>query len=141
SRRRIRTDQYVTTINIESDTIEEMAKTMVYTATVRYINELAESVERLNRLDISSAGASEVLTKVSNGLKNLIEALVKLRQIDLTMEGKALSVDENAKQIKAQVIPAMKEIRDAIDFLERYTSNDYWPLPIYREMLFLKQYE
>jgi len=32
----------------------------------------------------------------------------------------------------------MSEIRDAVDFLERYVADDYWPLPIYREMLFVK---
>jgi glutamine synthetase len=37
-----------------------------------------------------------------------------------------------------KVIPAMNEIRDAVDFLERYTADDYWPLPVYREMLFVK---
>jgi glutamine synthetase len=43
-----------------------------------------------------------------------------------------------AEQVKDRVIPVMEEIRDAVDFLERYTADDYWPLPIYREMLFVK---
>lgn len=138
SRRRIWTDQYITTLNIESDTMEEMAKTMVYPAVIRYINELTESVENLNKLDYSSTGASEMLDKVNDGLNTLAEALAELRRIDLDMEENVSTVNEEAEQIKTRVIPVLKQIRDAVDFLERYTPDDYWPLPIYREMLFVK---
>jgi glutamine synthetase len=136
SRQEIWTSQYLTTLNIEADTIEEMAKTMVYPAVVRYINELAENVERLGRLDIPPEGASKMLGKVNEGLTDLSEALEDLRNTVLHIQGDSLMGE--AEQVKDRVIPVMEEIRDAVDFLERYTADDYWPLPIYREMLFVK---
>lgn len=136
SRQEIWAGQYLTTINIESDTTESMAKTMIYPAAVRYMNELAEGVERVDRIGLDNSGSKAMLRKVNSGINNLDEALEELRQAVLAAdEGSAI---EHATHVKDEVIPAMTKIRDAVDFLERYVADDYWPLPIYREMLFVK---
>ena len=36
------------------------------------------------------------------------------------------------------VIPAMAEVRKLGDKLETLVADDLWPLPTYREMLFIK---
>lgn len=136
SRQEIWAEQYLTTINIEADTTEAMAKTMIYPAAIRYINELAESVERIERLSLDNRGAREMLRKVNGGLNDLNDALDELREI--VLQGNGDSVIESAIYAKDEVIPVMDDIRDAVDFLERYVPDDYWPLPIYREMLFVK---
>lgn len=136
SRQEIWAEQYLTTINIEADTTESMAKTMIYPAAVRYMNELAENVERVDRLGLASTGTSSMLNKVNDGLNDLNKALEKLRAEVLDIEEG--SVIDRATDVKERVIPAMNEIRDAVDFLERHTADDYWPLPVYREMLFVK---
>jgi glutamine synthetase len=136
SRQEIWAEQYLTTINIEADTTESMAKTMIYPAAVRYMNELAENVERIERLGLDDRGSKAMLQKVNGGLNDLNSALEELREAVLETEED--SIMENAKHVKENVIPAMTNIRDAVDFLERYVADDYWPLPIYREMLFVK---
>ena len=40
--------------------------------------------------------------------------------------------------MKEQVLPAMLELRKAADKLETMVADDLWPLPTYREMLFIK---
>jgi len=136
SRQEIWVEQYLTTINIESDTTEEIAKRMIYPAAVRYMNELAENVERVNNLGLQASGSMDMLKKVNKGLNTLSRSLENLRKVVLRIEGE--DVIERAAEVKMKVIPAMNEIRDAVDFLERYTADDYWPLPVYREMLFVK---
>jgi glutamine synthetase len=136
SRREIWAGQYVTTLNIEIDTTEGMAKTMIYPAAVRYMNELAENVERLQRLELTPTGSSVMLGKINNGLNDLNEGLDRLRKAVLSVEGE--DIMQRARQIQERVLPVMDDIRDAVDFLERYTADDYWPLPVYREMLFVK---
>lgn len=136
SRQEIWAEQYLTTINIEADTTEAMAKTMIYPAAVRYMNELAENVERIDKLGLATTGSTAMLNKVNDGLNDLNKALENLREVVLNMDGE--DVIDRATQVKDHVIPAMNEIRDAVDFLERHTADDYWPLPIYREMLFVK---
>ncbi len=136
SRQEIWARQYLTTVNIEADTVEEMAKTMIYPAAVRSMNELAENIERLEHIDLETTGASVMLQKLNGGLNDLNEALGKLREEVLAEE--EVSTMEKAKAVSKKIVPVMNEIRDAVDFLERYTPDDYWPLPIYREMLFVK---
>src|SRR6056297_2427172 len=70
SRQEIWAEQYLTTLNIEADTTESMAKTMIYPAAVRYMNELAENVERIERLGLDNEGAREMLLKVNGGLND-----------------------------------------------------------------------
>ena len=40
--------------------------------------------------------------------------------------------------VKNEVIPAMEAVRHAADDLERTVPHDLWPLPTYREILFVK---
>lgn len=137
SRQNIWAGQYLSTVNIEADTIEEIAKTMIYPAAVRTINELTENIERMERIgDLDVTGSLTMLKKVNGGLNDLNEALAKLRAEVLSEED--LTTMEQAKAVSERVIPVMNEIRDAVDYLERYCADDYWPLPIYREMLFVK---
>jgi glutamine synthetase len=77
-----------------------------------------------------------MLRTVSEGLDNLGDALDKLRKVQLTLE--AETALDKATEYRDKILPVMTEIRDTVDFLERYVADDYWPLPIYREMLFVK---
>jgi glutamine synthetase len=36
------------------------------------------------------------------------------------------------------VIPAMADVREVADRLEKVVADDLWPLPKYAEMLFIK---
>jgi glutamine synthetase len=136
SRLEIWAEQYVTTITIEVDTTEAIAKTMVYPATVRYLNELASAVKETKALKLNNTGANDMLVTVNDGLNRLGDALDKLKKAQKGL--KAEHATEKAKEYRKKIIPVMNEIRDAVDFLERYVADDYWPLPIYREMLFMK---
>lgn len=136
SRQEIWAEQYLTTLNIEADTTEAIAKTMIYPAAVRYINELAESADKVDKLGLDSSGSISMLKKVSGGLNDLDKGLDALREAVQGVDGG--SAIEKSIRVKDNVIPAMNKIRDAVDYLERYVADDYWPLPVYREMLFVK---
>ena len=45
---------------------------------------------------------------------------------------------KNGKYMRDKVIPAMDGLRDFGDAIELLTPHELWPLPTYREMLFLK---
>ncbi|MFU8811897.1 MAG: glutamine synthetase III [Balneolaceae bacterium] len=136
SRQEIWGEQYVTTLNIEVDTTEAIARTMVYPAAVRYINELASAVEKTKGLGIKSPGSKNMLETVNSALNDLGKSLENLRKVQDSLKTDDLM--KQCKEYRESIIPAMNKVRDAVDFLERYTADDYWPLPIYREMLFVK---
>ena len=44
----------------------------------------------------------------------------------------------HAKSMRDNVVPAMAELRKVGDKLETLVADDLWPLPTYREMLFIR---
>ncbi len=136
SRLEIWAEQYLTKRTIEVDTVESIAKTMIYPAAVRYLNELAAAVDRGNVLGLDVSGSKSMLDKVNSGINSLNDALNLLA--DTQAKLKAKNVVDHATKFKDEILPIADQIRDAVDFLERYCADDYWPLPIYREMLFVK---
>ena len=44
----------------------------------------------------------------------------------------------HAKHMREAVFPALGTLRTAADKLESLVADDLWPLPTYREMLFIK---
>jgi glutamine synthetase len=45
---------------------------------------------------------------------------------------------KHASQISRELKPAMAELRATVDTLESLVAADLWPLPTYRDLLFLK---
>jgi len=136
SRQEIFAEQYVTTLNIEVDTTEAIARTMVYPAAIRYLNELSSAVKETKELGLDNKGSMAMLETMNSALNDLNEALTNLTfvQDDIDCDNPL----DISMEYKEKLIPAMNKVRDAVDFLERFTPDDYWPLPIYREMLFVK---
>ena len=137
SRLEILAEQYNTTLAIEVDTTEAIAKTMVYPAAVRYLGELANSVEEVKDLGLDPSGAEEMLKTVNGALNSLGAALSGLKEVQAGAPDSEDAV-EHLAYTQQSVIPAMNAIRDAVDLLERNVADDLWPLPVYREMLFVK---
>ncbi len=134
SREEILTEQYVMTVNIEAATTENMAQTMVLPAAVRYLSELIDTAARGNDLGLSFGGTLETAREVSALIDDLKAALGKLEKSRV-----ALHASKNeAKTMKDKVLPAMSDVRAACDALEGVIADDLWPLPSYREMLFIK---
>ncbi|NNF56638.1 MAG: glutamine synthetase type III [Rhodothermaceae bacterium] len=134
SREEVLTEQYVMTINIEAATTENMATTLVLPAAVRYLNELGEAAEALDDLDLDMSGTKKIAAAVVeqvNALQKAAGALSKARAA-------AHKAKDEAKAMQTKVIPAMATVRTACDALERLVPADLWPLPTYRDMLFVK---
>ena len=48
------------------------------------------------------------------------------------------SAEKHAKYMRDKVVPAMAKLREVGDQIEVLTPHEIWPLPTYREMLFVK---
>ena len=46
--------------------------------------------------------------------------------------------EKHAKYFRDKVVPAMTALRETGDSLEAIVPHDMWPLPTYREMLFVR---
>jgi glutamine synthetase len=47
-------------------------------------------------------------------------------------------VHEKSLHMRDQIIPAMAAVRSSVDRLEKLVPDDLWPVPTYRDMLFVK---
>jgi glutamine synthetase len=136
SRKEIMIEQYFKTINIEGETTEMMIRNMVIPGAVRYLNELVALVERGKAVGLNVTGSSLTATEVNDTLNELILALAGLSKQNAELGGD--DVHDKADHMYKNVIPAMNKVRVVADRLEKLVADDYWPLPTYREMLFVR---
>jgi glutamine synthetase len=137
SREEIVVDQYFKTINIEGETTAELARTMILPAAIRYLNELLAAAENLEELEIKGgAGIRRNIDRVTALIDELTDALDVLVTQNEELGGE--DVHSKAEHMRQNIIPAMVTVRGVCDRLEKVIPDDLWPLPRYREMLFVK---
>jgi len=136
SRHEVALDQYFKTVNIEGETTADVASTMLLPAAVRYLNDLLAAADRSKTLGVKSAGLTRTVEKVVALVDELTAALDALIAQNEELGGD--SVHSKSYHMRDNVIPAMNAVRAAADKLEKVVPDDYWPLPTYRDMLFVK---
>ena len=129
-------EQYFKTINIEAETTQTLAKTMIQPAAIRYFNELAATVDRGSTLGLDTIGSKALLIEVNGLFNDLVIRLNQLVEVNEDLGGETIT--EKCDHMYENVIPAMNAVREVADKLERILPDDFWPLPTYREMLFVK---
>ena len=120
-------ERYVKVQNIEANATAEIAKTMIVPAAVKYLGQLLGAG--------TSKGVSQVFDKVVALTDQLVDAIAALEHAQHAAHA-AGSLHAEAKAFHAHVIPAQEAVRAAADELETIVSDELWPLPKYRELLF-----
>ena len=129
-------ENYTKTINIEGQLMSVMARTMILPAAIRYQTQVAESVAALKNAGVENAPQLELLKTLSATAGDFQKATAALdKALAHHAEGDGF---DHAKHSHAHIIPAMAELRKLGDKLESMIADDLWPLPTYREMLFVK---
>jgi glutamine synthetase len=136
SRHEIALDQYFKTINIEGETTAHMGQTMILPAAIRYLNELLAVADRGSAHSLQIDGTLKTIGQVNDLVNELAEALGVL--IAKNAESGGDDVSSKAYHMRDQIIPAMQAVRSVADQLEKFVPDDFWPLPTYRDMLFVK---
>ncbi|HTY98061.1 MAG TPA: glutamine synthetase III [Solirubrobacteraceae bacterium] len=126
SRYEVFTEQYATTVNIESETASSIARTMLLPAAVRHNNELLAS------------GMEELVGEITPLIKELHFAIRSLEDANLEDNHPHGNAQKEAVYMRDRVLTAMDDVREVSDRLEKLVADDLWPLPKYAEMLFIK---
>src|SRR5579883_1318903 len=136
SRFAILCENYVKTVNIEARLMSMMAKTMILPAALRYQGEVASAVNATKAAGADNSAQVELLKSLTTTISDFQKATAELdRALAHHADGDVLA---HAKHFRDSVLPAMTEVRDFGDKLETMVADDLWPLPTYREMLFIK---
>jgi len=133
SRFEVYAEQYVKVIEMEATLVIDMAKTIIYPASVRYLSELCNSIAGLKEIGISLDDATT--KKVASLTESMMETVSKLNSA-LAHESKDITdhMQYSAKTLR----PLMDKVREYADELEGEIADDLWALPKYQEMLFIK---
>jgi glutamine synthetase len=136
SRFTILCENYVKTVNVEARLMVMMGRTQILPASLRYQAEVATAVNATKAAGVENRAQSDLLKTLTATLSGFQEALGALEHaLAHHAEGDVLA---HAKHSRDQVLPAMASLRVLGDKLETMVADDLWPLPTYREMLFLK---
>ena len=127
-------EQYLLAIEVEAKLVVSMAKTIIYPAAVRYLSELSSAIANAAAIGIEID--KESAQTVSNLIKLLMDSVSKL---SAAMAKHDFDSIEEHMQYSAQTIrPLMDKVREYADTLEGEVADNFWPLPTYQEMLFVK---
>ncbi len=134
SRFEVYAEQYILAIEVEAKLMVSMAKTVIYPAAMRYHSELSAAIFQAQQIGIELS--KESATTVAALIHSMMDNVSKLS----TMIGKHdfASVEDHMQYCAQMIRPSMDKLREYADGLEGEVADDFWPLPTYQEMLFVK---
>ena len=136
ARLEVLTEQYFIKINIEGETAAHIARCMILPAAVTYLERLASAREGTRGAGVGTSGLDSSIARVSGLIDELTEALDELDGQNEELGGDEVS--EKVFHMRDNVIPAMNAVRDVADRMEKVIPDDLWPMPGYRDILFVK---
>ena len=143
ARAEIEFENYILKIQIESRLMGDLVQNYFIPAAITYQNKLIQNVHGLMSVlgDKAGKGAAkaqlELLEKVSlhiNKMKEASDTMLAQRKIANKIE----SAEQKALAYCDQVKTHFDEIRYHADKLELLVEDELWPLPKFRELLFIR---
>lgn len=143
ARMEISMENYLKKVQIEARVIGDLSVNHIIPTAIRYQNTLIENVKGLKEvLD------NKTFVKLSNNqmqnikeisehisiIRTLVHEMVERRKIANKIE----SVEEKALEYNMSITPYFESIRYHVDKLELLVDDELWPLPKYRELLFIR---
>ena len=128
-------ETYVKTVNVEAQLMVLMANRYILPAALKYQKDVAESVAAVRNVGGSVKEAKRMLDRLSTLVDDLRQRTDRLAN---ALDEHAPSAEKHAKYMRDTIVPAMNALRETGDQIELMVPHELWPLPTYREMLFIK---
>jgi len=134
SRYEVYSEIYIMSIYVEAKLVVDMAKTIIYPTSMKYLSSLLQTFESTKYINITldtttAKYIADISDKMMSAMRKLVDAIDK---DDFS------STDEHMQYCAVEIRGLMDEVREYADLLEAEISDELWPLPKYREMLFIK---
>jgi glutamine synthetase len=136
SRYHVRLERYVKDMLIEMHTLREMVDTIVLPAAFQYSGQLAASASQAKSAGIKTIPQIDAANKLGTAIAELQKHRTTLGKVIDKAESMHDDGVKQAELLTSDGADAMQEVRRCSDTLELSVSDDLWPLPKYREMLF-----
>jgi glutamine synthetase len=140
ARHEIELEKYTKKVQIEGRMIGELALTHIVPSAIAYQNALATSIEGMEKAGVAKKN-SEAQRNLMNEIAEHVSQII-LKVNEMTEARKHANTIEDAREKAVayceKVKPFFDEIRNHVDELELLVDDNKWPLPKYREMLFIR---
>lgn len=143
ARNEVKWDMYTKKVQIEARVLGDLAINHIIPAATRYQSLLLDNVFKIKQL-FDNDSAEEISCQDKENIRIMAEHIAAIRKsvaelVDARRIANRIESDrEKAIAYHDTVIPPMETIRKHIDDLELMVDNEIWPLPKYREMLFIR---
>jgi glutamine synthetase len=136
---RIGLEGYAKTINIEAQLTAGLARTFILPAALNHQTNVANCLFATRQaLSSCDASAPEKCLHQLSGLTARLKTTVDiLDEIRAQADQNGHAPRDHAVFYRDRVVPAMNDVRAAADALEAIVDDQHWPLPKYRELLFM----
>jgi len=138
ARNEIYLENYMMKLQIEARVMGDIALNQIVPTAVKYQNTLANNAKNLKELGLDNSEivkSIELISGYTKDLRSLVHEMVEKRKELNKIDDMHERAFKYSKEIKAAYF---EKIRYAADKLELYVDDELWPLPKYREMLFLR---
>nr|MBP6823633.1 glutamine synthetase type III [Acidobacteriota bacterium] len=138
SRYHLELERYIKDLEIEIAALKEIATTVVLPAAFKHQTQIAGSVAALAAAGVSGDALDAQRAEVANFAGLIANLKSALSTLDHAVEkAEAGNEEKKATAFAYGVSDAMAAVREVCDKLELTIDDELWPLPKYREMLFL----
>ncbi len=139
SRYRVMAETFVKKVNIEAIATRDIAMTMILPAAMTHQKRIADTIHSVLSVDPKADVSPQrellsLITKTIGSLKRATDALLHAHE---EVENASMELAAHATAYHERIRPAMSAVRAEADLLERLVDDDLWPLPKYREMLWI----
>lgn len=143
ARYHVKLERYVKDVEIEIQMLKDLIHTTVLPAAFKQQILLSESLRNYVEASKLGGGTAQWARSQAEELETIAALIADLRRKieDLekqATEGSAVeTIDKKANFYANEVVDSFAEVRKVCDKLEELIDDQIWPLPKYREMLFL----
>ncbi len=143
ARYEIRLENYTRKVQIESRVMGDLAFNHIVPIAIRYQNMLIKNVKGL-KVVLDSKTYTALSKNQLDTIREISEHISGIRSqvLKMTEERRAANVldspENQAIAYREKVVPFFEQIRNHVDKLELLVDNELWPLPKYRELLFVR---
>jgi glutamine synthetase len=135
SRMHIAVEKYVKQLMIEAEMMVSIARSHILPAALEHQGLMANTINATEEAGVKVEGERKALREFAGLVTGLRTAIAAVEKECANHAGDPMA---HARHINTKVKPAMAELREAVDTLELHVSAELWPLPTYRDLLFLK---
>lgn len=138
ARHEIKLENYVMKVQIESRLMADLGLNMIIPTATKYQSKLIENAKGLKDLGLDATEIMTTIQEISTHINN-----VRKLSHEMIEERKRVNQIEDTREMAVEYCDNVKgkyfdDLRYAVDKLELLVDDEDWPLPKYREMLFIR---